>query len=72
MHVLWFASAELKEVLPVAEWYGIDLFPPKAPPLLLDWALWQEEQRKFIGSSIRRAWFEPCGLWQMVQSSRTG
>jgi hypothetical protein len=37
-HVLWFASAELNELLPGPR-NGIECAPPKAPPLLLLTAL---------------------------------
>src|SRR5208283_5588806 len=72
-HSLWFASAELKNVLGGAPRCGIAVSPPNAPPL---WsavaALWQDEQRKLIRSRARRASFEPCGVWQFMQLSRTG
>ena len=34
--------------------------------------LWQLEHMKPMFSFIRRASVEPCGVWQLVQSSRTG
>jgi len=65
------SSAELNLVLPGPR-NGIAPWPPNAPPLLLACELWQDEQRKFIRSTSSRGSFEPCGLWQFTQLSRTG
>ena len=71
--VLWFASAELNLVLPGPLVKGIDPVPAEGAAAVVGLPRYGTTSRGSPSRSTNnRGSFEPCGLWQFRQFSRTG